>query len=176
MKGVELVRGAGRLELLKLLLEYPGRKFTIRELALNAKVPYGTAWYAIEDFWKARIIDLGLVGRARTVKLKNISYVKKLVKLSDFPSPHVSALGSIKKELAKINEIKEAYLFGSVAKGTEISTSDIDLAVLVSKEVDFHKLLSTSYDKLGVTIVPLDFTNKKEFDDFLKDKEKVKLK
>ena len=177
---MELIRGAGRLELLKILLRYPNRKFTIRELALNAKVPYGTAWYAIKDLWEARIIELGLVGRARTVKLKNVNYVKRLIKLSEFPSPQISALSRIRKELAKIKEIKEAYLFGSVAKGTEVPASDIDIVLLVSKEtnkqVDLHKLLSQSYTKLGVSIVPLNFTNKKEFDEFLRNKEKVKLK
>jgi len=176
MEGIELIRGSGRPELLRMLLKYPGREFTIRELAINAKVPYGTTWYAIKDWTVARIVEIGLVGRARTVRLKNIDYAKRLAKLLEFPSPHKSALGKIKKELADIREVKEAYLFGSVAKGTEVASSDIDLALLVSKELDLHRLMSTSYDKLGVVIIPLQFTNRNEFDNFLKQKEKMKLK
>ena len=175
MKGMDLIKGSGRLILLQTLLKYPNREFTIRELSLLTKVPYGTTWYALNDWWQARLVEFGRVGKARTVKLKNAGYAKKMMGILEFPSPQVAAIGKIRLKFSKIKEIKAAYIFGSVAKGLEKPASDIDVALLVSKEIGLAGVLSLFYDKYGVTVAPLQFSDKKEFDDFLKDKEKVKI-
>lgn len=176
MKGMELIKGSGRFILLQTLLKYPHREFTIRELSLLTKVPYGTTWYALDDWWRARLVEFGRVGKARTVKLKNEGYAKRMMSILEFPSPQVAAMGKIRLKFGKIKEIKAAYIFGSVAKGLEKPASDIDVALLVSKEMALADILSLFYDKYGVTVAPLQFSNKKEFDNFLKGKENVRIK
>ena len=81
----------------------------------------------------------------------------------------------IKRILKRKKQIESAYLFGSVAIGKETLESDIDIAIFRTKSFDLHPLLSEMHDKYGVNIIPLTFEDKDEFEDFLKDKKKVRL-
>ena len=81
----------------------------------------------------------------------------------------------LKKILGAKKDISGAYLFGSVAKNTEKLESDVDVALLVNKKIDSSSLISTMHEKYGVKVVPLTFYSQDEFDDFLKDKKKVRL-
>ncbi|MCQ6957061.1 nucleotidyltransferase family protein [Mucilaginibacter aquariorum] len=53
-------------------------------------------------------------------------------------------------ELCKGHEVKELYVFGSVARGTDTDTSDIDLLVEIDvpDPINKGKLLLSSYNQL----------------------------
>ncbi|MFH1890753.1 MAG: nucleotidyltransferase domain-containing protein [Candidatus Kuenenbacteria bacterium] len=82
--------------------------------------------------------------------------------------------GSLKKELAKFAEIKWACIFGSFAKGSERSNSDVD--VFIVGDVDFGKVnlkLQELEKKLDreinqVIYTAQEFRNKKKKSPFLK--------
>ncbi|MFH0973353.1 MAG: nucleotidyltransferase domain-containing protein [Candidatus Micrarchaeota archaeon] len=173
--GLGLVAKRGRQELLKTLLEFPNREFTINELAKTAGVPFASAWRAVREWEQAGFIETRLVGRARLVRLRNKDYAARLLQASGFPSTQNAALEAVRKELEKEVGVKRAFVFGSVAEGKETPSSDVDLALLVSKRVDAYGLISRVFDATGCRLVPLQFSSARKFADFVSLKRGVNL-
>jgi len=176
MEAFEILTYKGARTLFETLAAYPNRQFTINELAKTAHLPFTTVWKLVKKFELAGIIETTLIGKSRVVRYKEGKFSKLLAEILRLSvSPQRFSLKELKRVLKKKKQIKEAYLFGSVAKGSERLESDIDIALLLRKHFDIHSLLSEMYDKYCVRIVPLTFENNEEFEDFLKDKKKVKL-
>jgi len=175
MEGLELIKYRGARKVMETLLEFKGRQFTVNELSKTSKVPFASVWRIIKLWESAGIVETNIVGKSRIVKLKMSEYTKNIVKLLSLSkSPQALTTDALGKELRN-KKIEEAYLFGSVAKGKEKLESDIDLAILQSSEIDTNKIIFDIYEKYGTKIVPLIFKNKKEFDKFLRDKEKRRI-
>ncbi len=163
--------------MLETLLKFSNRQFTINELAKESKVPFASAWRLVQKWEPAGIIETGRIGKSVTVKLKKSEYLDSIVSLLKLSvSPQAFTVSALKDFLVKEDGIKEAYLFGSVARGEEKITSDIDLALLATSGYDANALVYDSYSKLGTKIVPITFISKKEFSAFLADKNGVRLK
>jgi len=176
MEAFELLTYKGAKQLFETLRKYPGRQFTINELAKTAGLPFTTTWKLVQKFERANIIELGLLGKSRAVKYRESPFSKLLadiLKLS--ASPQALSLPELKRILRGKKAVRKAYLFGSVASKKEKLESDIDLALLLDQKMDLSSLMHDMYEKYGVKVVPLDFDSKDEFDDFLKGKKKVML-
>jgi predicted nucleotidyltransferase len=118
------------------LLDFPDRQFTIRELSLETKTPYPTTWRLIRTLESTGLITTRKIGHSTLCQLNPGSpYLKEVRKaLALSPSPHKMAVTDFVQEAKKIPEIKRVILYGSVAKGKEKPTSNIDLAILVTKK------------------------------------------
>ena len=147
----------------------------MNELSKTTKVPFGSLWRLLRKWESAGIIEANVVGNSKVVKLHESEYTKRILELLKLSvSPQTFTAEALKKEL-RDKGIKEAYLFGSVAKKKEKLESDIDLAILARKKFDANQLMFDVYERYGTKVVPLMFDNKKEFDKFLKDKEKERI-
>lgn len=176
MEAVELLTYKGARALFETLRAYPQRQFTINELSKTAHLPFTTAWKLIRRFELARIVEVAAIGKSRAVRYRESPYSKLLAGILRISaSPQVLALPALKRILRAKREVRNAYLFGSVALKKEKLESDIDVALLVAKTIDVPSLISTIYEKYGVKVMPLVFYSKDEFDDFLRDKKKVRL-
>lgn len=91
-------------------------------------------------------------------------------------SPQAFAARSLKEFLAKEKKVRQAFLFGSVAKGEEKLSSDVDLALLAEKSFDANALVYYCFERFGAKIVPLVFSNEKELKEFLSGKKTERLK
>jgi predicted nucleotidyltransferase len=91
-------------------------------------------------------------------------------------SPKAFTVRVLKDLLAKESRIKEAYLFGSVAKGDEKLASDIDMALLVEEGYDANTIVFEVYEKFGTKVVPITFHDKHELHAFMVDKTGERLK
>jgi predicted nucleotidyltransferase len=124
----ELFGGAGRYRALAYIFEDPGRDFGPRELAQHAGIDSGNA-----TRWLRRWAALGLV--QKTTVLDKVRY-------SASKDPSLKHLGLLlqeggqlardfKERLGELGDrVQTAAIFGSVAKGTASSDSDIDLLLL----------------------------------------------
>ena len=177
VEALQLVKYAGSRKLLETLFKYPERQFTINELAKETGVPFASAWRLVKRWEQAGIIDTGRVGKSVTVRLHKSEYldsVSSLLKLS--LSPQAFTVRALKGWLAKERKIREAYLFGSVARGEERLSSDIDIALLVEKGFNTNDLVFDAYEKHGTKVVPLVFSRKEELDEFMSGKKRERLK
>jgi len=176
MEAFELLKYKGAKVLFETLVKFKGRQFTINELGKTAKLPFTTTWKLLRKFEASGIVDTHLIGKSRVVNYKENEFsklLKKILKLSK--SPQQLSLKELKRILKGKKQINAAYLFGSVAIGKEKLESDIDIALLINKTFDLNSLISKMYEKYNVKIIPLTFKDKDEFEDFLKDKKKVRL-
>jgi DNA-binding Lrp family transcriptional regulator len=177
MEAIQLVKYSGSRQLLERLLKFPERRFTINELAKESGVPFASAWRLVKRWEPAGIIETGRVGKSVTVKLHKSEYldlVASLLKIS--VSPQAFTVRALKEMLEKENGVKEAYLFGSVARGEEKLASDIDVTLLVGKGYNANDLVFGVYEKYGTKVVPLSFSSKKELEEFMADKKGERLK
>lgn len=177
MEAIQLVKYNGSRQLLERLLKFPERRFTINELAREAGVPFASAWRLVKKWEPAGIIETGRVGKSVTVKLHKSEYLDLVVSLLKISvSPQLFTARALKEMLGKEKGVKEAYLFGSVARGEEKLSSDIDMALLVEKGYNANDLVFGVYEKYGTKVVPLAFSSKKEIEEFMADKKGERLK
>src|SRR3989338_2031217 len=177
MEAFELLTYNGARQLFETLRYYPKRQFSINELAKTAKLPFTTTWKLIQKFERAQIVDVVLIGKSRAVQYKERSPFSQLILkiLALSKSPQALSIPELKRLLRAKEEIARAYLFGSVARNQEKLESDVDIALFVKKKIDTSSFVSSIYEKYGVKVVPITFDSREEFDDFLKDKKKVRL-
>ncbi len=177
MESLALVKYKGSRKLLETLIKFPRRSFTINELSKKSNVPFASAWRLVKLWGPAGLIETGRVGRCVTVKLRKTPYLRSIMHLlSISSSPQAFTANKLISFFAKEKKVEEAYLFGSVAKGTEKLGSDIDIALLADEDFDQSKLIYDVYNKYGTKVVPLVFKTSKELEAFMVNKEKVRLK
>lgn len=177
MEAIELVKYRGSRKLLETLVKFPNRQFTINELAKEAGVPFASAWRLVRRWEPAGMIETGRVGRSVTVRLRRSEYLDSVLSLLKISaSPQAFTARALRAMLAGEERVKEAYLFGSVAKGDEKLESDIDVALLVKKGYDANAIVFEAYGKFGTKVVPITFRSKKELMEFMAGKKGRRLK
>jgi len=125
------------ISLLRTMIRYRGKIFTIRGLAEQAKVSPNETALVIHDLEELGIVKIQPIGRAYHLELNEKSYI-----LNKIIEPIVEAEKNTIDELLQIlrkhldtKKIISAAIFGSVAKGEEKIDSDIDL-LIVSNDQD----------------------------------------
>jgi predicted nucleotidyltransferase len=177
MEAIQLIKYKGARKLLETLVKFPNRQFTVNELAKEAEVPFASTWRLVKKWEPAGIIETERIGVSITVQLRRSEYTDSILSLLKISmSPQAFTVHVLKQLLAKESKVKEAYLFGSVAKGKEKITSDIDIALLATASFDTNNLLFAVYEKYGTKIIPITFKSKRELVAFMADKKVERLK
>src|SRR3989304_3837505 len=153
---------------LETLLAKPGRGFPIRELSLEARIPYSTTWRIAGDLESRGAIVSERVGTARVLSPNQQAPVlQELRRLAGLElSPHRLAAKEFAELLANVPRVQRAILFGSVARGSEAATSDVDVAVVLTRKDEsvvnrIYELAEGVQDRTRMKIVPL-FMNESE--------------
>ena len=128
----EMLGNKVAITLLRTMINYRGKIFTIRGLAEEAKVSPSEAALIIHELENFGIVKIQPVGRAYQLELNKKSYI-----LNKIIEPIIEAekntfdelLVRLKKYL-DTKKIVSAAIFGSVVKGQEKIDSDIDLLVI----------------------------------------------
>jgi predicted nucleotidyltransferase len=128
----ELLDSAVAIRLVKALIAYPGRIFTVRKLADAAGTSASEAAVAVHKLERHGIVKIQPVGRAYLVSLNLQSYVVNsiLKPIVSAEQQTVTELISILRNLLKDRNIISASLFGSIPRGEAHDDSDIDLFVI----------------------------------------------
>ena len=122
-----------KIQILRALCRYPGKKFTVRELARIAGVSHTPVLKAVGDLQKMNLLLLEKHGTANLLTLNQQSYLYSAVK-SFFSQETESRNKLIKRIRDCLPEVDMAVLFGSIQKGTERTDSDIDLLIVAHKK------------------------------------------
>lgn len=152
--------------LLRMLVKFPEREFTILELSKESKVPYATAWRQVQALSQQGIILTKTIGKSTVCKLNTASPLLKEVKLLAGLklSAHRAALQQFVNKVKKL-KIRKIILFGSVAKRTEKPGSDVDVALIVDRvnagmENKINEFVDDVLKTSRIKIIPLVFTEK----------------
>ncbi|HEV8387919.1 MAG TPA: nucleotidyltransferase domain-containing protein [Nitrososphaera sp.] len=132
------------ISLIRTLINYSGKIFTVRKLAEAAAVSSSEAAIAVQELEKFGILRIQPVGRSYLISLNNNSYI-----LTKILRPTIKAeegafdeLVSILKRNLRDKNIISAALFGSVAMKREREDSDIDLLV-ISNDFEAASMLTS---------------------------------
>ncbi len=155
-----------RKSIFELFLKYPHREFTINELSQLSKTSYATTWRFVQKLDKAGVIFTKIVGHSTVCKLnESSSFLKELERILSKSTPQKAVVGEFVTQIKKVREVKKIILFGSVARDEEKPTSDIDIAIIVSKKNGkLNNIVSNVRDKIlrdsRMLIVPIVLTDK----------------
>ncbi|MDE1863243.1 MAG: nucleotidyltransferase domain-containing protein [Thaumarchaeota archaeon] len=162
----EVLGNKASITLLRTMINYQGKVFTIRGLAQEAKVTPNEAALTIHDLERFGIVKIQPVGRAYQLELNRKNYI-----LDKIIGPMVESekntmskiLGLLRKHL-DTTKIFSAAVFGSVAKGQEKIGSDIDLLVVSNDHGHAIKQISEAAEEIFSifhgSISPVVFTRK----------------
>jgi predicted nucleotidyltransferase len=153
------------LRILKTLLRYKGKILTIRELAATSNLSHPEVSALVKTLESRRIVSVQYVGRAHQVSLNENSYfLKSIVEPLFLAEKNTlsSLIATIKRYFSKDKRFLSVAIFGSVARGLEKATSDIDLLVITEHKDDaltsISRANSTVISKFGHAISPLIMT------------------
>jgi len=151
--------------ILEALLANPRRRFTIRELSIEAQTPYATTWRTVEDLRTLGAATAERVGTSQYLSVNVDSpLVRDLDKIRSLElSPHRSVARDFARRLAEVPQVEKAVLFGSVAEGREEAGSDVDVAIVLSRKTApvmerIYGIVSKLQDRTGMKVVPLPIT------------------
>ncbi|HDL15289.1 MAG TPA: hypothetical protein ENH28_03925 [Euryarchaeota archaeon] len=151
-------------KVVKLLLEYPKRSFTIRELSRQAAAPYATVWRLINDLYSAGVVHLSRIGGSISCRLNTESpYLAEVEKILEIEaSPHRLAANEFAEKSKNLPGIGRIIIFGSVARGEEKPESDVDIAVIVEDkraEEEINRIADGILNRSRIKIIPLVLTH-----------------
>lgn len=139
-----MVINNSQIKILKLFLENPLKKYSIREISLMAKINYRLAYKEIISFEKKGIINIQKVGSSRicsinlTQDIPLYGYIESL-RTKNFQKKH-KAIKVIQNELDKIlTKYYTLLLFGSYVQGKERKNSDLDLLFILPRGSNIEK-------------------------------------
>ena len=177
MQIVEFLAKRGSRELFTKLKDFPRREFSINELAREADVPFVSAWRIVKLWERAGVIETGRLGRSVVVRYRESAYTRAISQtLHASLSPQAFTVARLKPILARNSDVTQAYLFGSVARGQENLSSDIDLALFAGKGFDAEGFAIRAYELYGTKVVPIVFSSAKDLNALLAGKHAVRLK
>lgn len=132
-----------RRKALALLLLHPERSLHVREIARLASAPAGTMVKELDRLQEVGLLTKTRVGnqvqfsanRQHPVFAELAALLRKTVGLADILTEALAPLAG---------RIRFAFVFGSMARGTEHEASDVD--VLIVGDVDFASVLDALYE------------------------------
>ena len=162
----EVLGNRATITLLRTMIIYSGKIFTVRGLASESGVSHNETALAIHALEKMGIVTIQPIGRAYHLDLNKESYI-----LNDIIMPAINAEKNTVDELIlalrKVFDTKKiitAAIFGSVASTKEKIDSDVDLIVISNNHDHAITLISDASKQVSarfnVNLSPIIFTEK----------------
>lgn len=140
------------ITLLRTMITYRGKIFTVRGLADEANVSTNETALLVHDLEKMGIIKIQPIGRAYHLELNEKSYL-----LSEIIEPAINAEKNTMNELIQVlrkyfdtKKIITAAIFGSVASVEEKIDSDIDLFIISNDHDHAITLVSEASKQVSI--------------------------
>ncbi len=162
----EMLGNRVAITLLRTMVNYRGKIFTIRGLAEVAKVSPNETALIIHELENFGIIKIQPVGRAYQLELNKKSYIlnKIIEPIIEAEKNTFDELLVLLKKYLDTKKIVSAVIFGSVVKGQEKIDSDIDLLVISNDHDHAITQISEASEQVFTTfhgnLSPIIFTDK----------------
>lgn len=133
MNLIEILSNENKRKVVKTLLDYPNRRWTISELEITSKAPHATTWRTVKELERMKILTISPVGkRVKIIELVQgsplIEHIKQILRIETLP--HKEIANKFASEIKKFSQIYSCILFGSVVRGTAKPESDIDILII----------------------------------------------
>ncbi|HEY7587386.1 MAG TPA: nucleotidyltransferase domain-containing protein [Thermoplasmata archaeon] len=154
-------------QFLQTILGNPRREFTIREAALESGTAYSTAWRLAGILRDLGVLKERRVGASRAVSLNPTSSLapelRRLLALE--LDPHREAARRFARLVSRLRGVRRVILFGSVARGTALPSSDVDVAVVMHRRSSelltaLDHAAARVQDETGLKVVAIPVTDR----------------
>ncbi|HIG98686.1 TPA: nucleotidyltransferase domain-containing protein [Candidatus Woesearchaeota archaeon] len=129
-----------RQRIAEVLFRYPNKEFSLSDLAIEAQVNKSNIGAILDDYHTSGFIEITKLSKIWRIKANQASWYfqrSKIVYNLDF----VYRSGLVEFLVDHFKNPKAVVLFGTFRYGTDITTSDIDIAI-ESAEVENYEILS----------------------------------
>lgn len=165
----EVIGGRLPIRVFRVLVTFPSKEFTGRELARTAGADASKTIQYLNTLLDHGLVERRTVGHSQLWRLRQGHYLVK--KLGPVLGLERAAIGDlyalISKKLRAIGVVETAIIFGSVARGEERPDSDIDLFILVDGKSEKNMLMLTLEelakevaDSFGNPLTPVVYTRR----------------
>lgn len=143
-----ITKSSIRRKIILLFVYNQEREFYLSEIARSVKTSAGTAKRELNRLLDADLVTLRKLGRLSLYRLN--AQHSLFAEIVTIIRKTVGVEVELAKELAKIDGVLFAFLFGSYAKGNLRSASDIDLFVVGEvSEDDVYRAVRSVEDEVG---------------------------
>lgn len=159
-----LFSSVARIKLLKILLMEGESRFYVRELATRAGLPTANVHQELANLLRAEIVTKEKSGRQVYYSINNRCPI--IPELRSIFIKTVGIADVIRASLSDISgRIESAFIFGSIADGSESSRSDVDLFVIGDVSLgDMTQAISSVEREIRREVNPVVFPSR-EFHD-----------
>ena len=157
----EVLGSKASIRVLKTLVRYRGKVFTIRELARTAGLSHPEVSLVVKDLESRGVVRVQPVGRAHQVVLNDESYILKSIvePMIKAETDTLNSLVSTIRPFFRKKGVTSVAIFGSVAKGLERRLSDVDLLIIADDRELANdcaaRASTTTHSKFGLRLSPL---------------------
>lgn len=148
---LDVLNSKTKVKIIKFLFTHEA-SMSEREIASILKVSHMSVNRTMRELADMNFVNFVTIGKAHLWRVNRKSYTFKVL------SELVKGISGIKEPVEELKKIilknlprtliRKVVLFGSVAKGTERTNSDIDIFVLV-KDMQSRKKIESAIDKLS---------------------------
>ena len=141
----QLLGSKSSISVLRTLVQYKGKVFTIRRLAREANVSHPSVSETVAKLESFGVVQIQPIGRSHQVTLNEKSYVLKNIVEPMFMAEKQTFNQMIRflKNHISTKKIIGAAVFGSASRGQEKEDSDIDVVVISN---DFNGAITAVSD------------------------------
>jgi predicted nucleotidyltransferase len=119
-------------KILSLLFGKPDKSFYVKEIVRYAEVGIGSVQRELEKFSRAGLLTTENIGNQKHYQANRNSPI--FDELRGIVQKTFGLAGFLRKELEEFSEdIELAFVYGSLAKGTDKAKSDVDLMIISDK-------------------------------------------
>ena len=145
----DMVDSKSKIRILRLLIKYPERDFTEREIAEMIGMSPNTVNLALRDLRKTNLFAYKRIGRTHSYRcnMESVHY-PILKRLFEEERGLWDSLVDLLKE--RLGDLGTCILFGSFAEGKEEFDSDLDLLMVATDKAAAEKLLAELAEDLRI--------------------------
>lgn len=127
---ISVLAKRGRIDIIRTLKAFPGRDFTINELARVSKVPTMTVWRSVRDLKGIGLVRTRKFGNSTSVALTEDRDKLRSLRLVPDTDPQRTAARVFAMRLSENIWTSEFRLFGSIGRGEHSPGDEVDVAVV----------------------------------------------
>jgi predicted nucleotidyltransferase len=163
----EVLGSKTKVKVLRVFAKFPAKEFIEDELERLLKIPHQSIAYALKDLVNYQVINIRQIGKSRIYTLNQDNYISKEILAPVFRGEEKALdelVGEIIFAFTPLN-VQKVILYGSIARGEEEPSSDIDLLIVIPRKSQVEevedvtgKLKSKVIKRFGNTISPIIMT------------------
>jgi predicted nucleotidyltransferase len=116
------------VEILSLLVLHPGEKFYLREIGRRTGLDVNPIKKELDNLENMGIVSSTVNGNRRYISVNEKCGIYPEIKNLVFKT--VALGNTLRSHLTDLKGVKDAFIYGSFAKNTEVRNSDIDLFII----------------------------------------------